>query len=78
MIKGTYTCKGRESDPGTTGTLPGGTSDGGSGGSSSSTPSSAASAMQITGATGFLGVVAAIFGMLYAIALVATTICIGV
>jgi len=63
-IKGTYTCKGKESNPGTTGTLPGGTSDGGSGGSSSSTPSSAASAMQITGATGFLGVVAAIFGML--------------
>jgi hypothetical protein len=60
VIKGTYTCKGEESNPGGTGTLPSGTNSGGS----SSSSSSAATAIYISGATGFMGVIAAIFGML--------------
>ncbi|KAF2766407.1 hypothetical protein EJ03DRAFT_330139 [Teratosphaeria nubilosa] len=63
VIKGTYTCAGKESTPGGTGTLSSGTNSG-SGSGSSSTASSAANAMYISGATGVMGVIAAIFGML--------------
>lgn len=65
VIKGTYTCKGGESTPGGTGTLSGGTNSGsGSGSSASASASSGANAVYISGATGVMGVVAAIFGML--------------
>nr|OQO15774.1 hypothetical protein B0A51_16742 [Rachicladosporium sp. CCFEE 5018] len=63
VIKGTYSCSGGESTPGGSGTLPSGTNSG-SGTSGSTTSSSASTAVTITGATGLLGVVAAIFGML--------------
>lgn len=62
VIKGEYTCKGEEDSPGGTGTLPAGTNSGSGSGSSSS--SSAAHPILIPGATGLLGVVAAIFGLL--------------
>ncbi|KAK5127362.1 hypothetical protein LTR85_006701 [Meristemomyces frigidus] len=64
VIKGTYTCAGGESTVGGTGTLSPGTNSGGSSSSSSSTASSAANAVLFSGATGLMGVVAAIFGML--------------
>lgn len=60
VIKGEYTCSGEESNPGGAGTLPDGTNSG----SGSSSSSSAAVPMLIPGATGVLGVVAAIFGLL--------------
>jgi len=63
VIKGTYTCAGTESHPGGTGTLSPGTNTG-NGGKSSSTASSSANAVYISGATGLMGVVAAIFGLL--------------
>ncbi|KAK6431664.1 cell wall protein Ecm33, partial [Oleoguttula sp. CCFEE 5521] len=63
VIKGTYSCSGGEFTPGGSGTLPSGTNSG-SGTSGSTTSSSASTAVTITGATGLLGVVAAIFGML--------------
>lgn len=63
VIKGTYTCHGGESNPGGTGTLSPGTNSG-SGSSSSSTASSSANGIYISGATGVMGVVAAIFGLL--------------
>lgn len=59
VIKGEYTCS-QTSNPQGTGTLPDGTNSG----SSSTTSSSAALPMLIPGATGLLGVVAAIFGLL--------------
>ncbi|CAK4033360.1 Cell wall ECM33 [Lecanosticta acicola] len=58
-IKGVFTCKGSLTNPGGTGTLPSGTNSGGS-----STSSGAATPVLIPGVTGFLGVVAAIFGLL--------------
>merc|ERR1712070_599991 len=70
VIKGEYTCKGADPNPQGTGTLPDGTSDGGSGSSSSSSSTSSsssdsgASTLYISGATGVMGVVAAIFGLL--------------
>ncbi|KAK4549771.1 hypothetical protein LTR36_005072 [Oleoguttula mirabilis] len=64
VIKGTYTCAGGESTVGGTGTLTPGTNSGGSSTSSSATSSSAANAVLFSGATGLMGVVAAIFGML--------------
>lgn len=63
VIKGTYTCSGGESHPGGTGTLSPGTNTGG-GSSSSASASSSANVVYISGATGLMGVVAAIFGML--------------
>ena len=63
VIKGTYTCSGGEASPGGTGTLSSGTNSG-NGGSSSSSSHSFAHPLYIPTATGFLGVVAAIFGML--------------
>ncbi|KAK3673731.1 cell wall protein Ecm33 [Recurvomyces mirabilis] len=63
VIKGTYTCSGGESHPGGTGTLSPGTNTGSSSSSSSSAKSSANS-LYISGTTGLIGVVAAIFGML--------------
>lgn len=60
VIKGEYTCSGEQSTPGGAGTLPDGTNSG----SGSSSSSSAAVPMLIPGATGVLGVVAAIFGLL--------------
>lgn len=67
VIKGTYTCSGRQQKPGGTGTLPSGTNSGngdGTSSGSSASGSSAATALKISGATGLMGVVAAIFGML--------------
>lgn len=70
VIKGKFTCSGGEEDPSDSSSLPAGTSNtdaggsSGSGSGSDSNPSSAATAVQITGATGLLGVVAALFGML--------------
>merc|ERR1712070_962167 len=63
VIKGEYTCKGADPNPQGTGTLPDGTSDGGTSSSSSSSSSSdsGASTIYISGATGVMGVVAAIF-----------------
>lgn len=63
VIKGEYTCKGEEDHPQGTGTLTAGTNSG-SGSGSSTSSSSAANPMLIPGATGVLGVVAAIFGLL--------------
>ncbi|KAK0792326.1 cell wall protein Ecm33 [Friedmanniomyces endolithicus] len=63
VIKGTYTCSGGESNPGGTGTLSPGTNSG-SGSSASSSAKSSANGVYISGATGLMGVVAAIFGML--------------
>lgn len=60
-IKGTFTCKGSEAKPGGVGTPTTGPNDGGSG---STTSSSAANPMYISGATGVMGVIAAIFGLL--------------
>lgn len=60
VIKGEYTCS-QTDNPQGTGTLPDGTNSGSSG---STTSSSAAHPMLIPGATGVLGVVAAIFGLL--------------
>ena len=66
-IKGTYTCRGEESDPENS-DQPEGNSNGSggssSGGKSNSTKASAASSIQITGATSFLGFVAIMFGLL--------------
>jgi len=67
VIKGTYACAGAQQKPGGSGTLPSGTNSGNGNGTSSSgssTSSSASSALKITGATGLMGVVAALFGML--------------
>ena len=64
VIKGTYTCSGEESHPGGTGTLSPGTNSGNGGSASSSSSASAANNVYISGATGLMGVVAAIFGML--------------
>ncbi|KAK5698589.1 cell wall protein Ecm33 [Elasticomyces elasticus] len=63
VIKGTYTCSGGEATPGGTGTLSPGTNTGGSG-SSSASASSSANVVYISGATGLMGVIAAIFGVL--------------
>lgn len=66
VIKGTFTCRGEDSDP-ESGDKPEGTTkgNGGSSGSSgNSTKDSAATSIQITGATTFLGAVAVIFGLL--------------
>ncbi|KAK3722728.1 cell wall protein Ecm33 [Vermiconidia calcicola] len=60
VIKGPFTCEGKLRNPGGVGSSGG--SRTGSGGSSSS--SGAANAVYISGATGVMGVVAAIFGML--------------
>jgi len=60
VIKGTYTCKGDAATPGGVGSVQGGTNSGGS----NSTSKSGANTVYISGATGILGVVAAIFGML--------------
>lgn len=66
-IKGTYTCRGEESDPENS-DQPEGNSNGSggssSGGNGNSTNASAASSIQITGATSFLCVVAIMFGLL--------------
>jgi len=64
-IKGTFTCRGEDSDP-ESGDKPEGTTkgNGGSGSSGNSTKDSAATSIQITGATSFLGVVAVLFGLL--------------
>jgi hypothetical protein len=62
VIKGTYTCVSGASNPSSSGTGSSGSST--SSGSSSSTSSSAADVLYISGATGLMGVVAAIFGML--------------
>ena len=62
VIKGPYTCAGERSNPRGQGTLQDGTSSG-SGGDSSESPN-AANHRYISGATGVLGVIAAIFGML--------------
>jgi len=64
-IKGTFTCRGEDSDP-ESGDKPEGTTKGSGGSSSSgnSTKDSAATSIQITGATSFLGVVAVLFGLL--------------
>ncbi|KAK3642436.1 cell wall protein Ecm33 [Elasticomyces elasticus] len=64
VIKGTYTCSGGEAAPGGTGTLSPGTNTGGSGSSSSASASSSANVVYISGATGLMGVIAAIFGVL--------------
>ena len=68
VIKGVFTCRGEESDPEGTGSdAPEGTSSGSSGGSKSGSKggdSSAAGALKITGATGILGAVALLFGLL--------------
>ena len=72
VIRGEFSCKGREENPQGQGSLADGTSDSGSGGSSTSSSDSsdstssgsAASTVYISGATGFMGVVAAIFGLL--------------
>jgi hypothetical protein len=61
VIQGTFTCAGKQNHPGGTGTLKPGTNAGGGGAASSS---GAANPMLIPGATGLLGVVAAIFGVL--------------
>ena len=66
IIKGTFTCRGEDSDP-ESGDKPEGTTkgNGGSGSSgSNSAKDSAATSIQITGATTFLGVVAVLFGLL--------------
>lgn len=66
VIKGTFTCRGEDSDP-ESGDKPEGTtkgSGGSSGSSGNSTKDSAATSIQITGATTFLGAVAVIFGLL--------------
>jgi hypothetical protein len=62
VIKGPYTCAGERANPRGQGTLQDGTSSGSGGGSSSS--DNAAPTRYISGATGVLGVMAAIFGML--------------
>ncbi|KAK5110758.1 hypothetical protein LTR62_005635 [Meristemomyces frigidus] len=62
VIKGTFTCSGDQSHPGGAGTTPSGTSSSSS--SSSSTSKSSANGLYISGTTGLLGVVAAIFGVL--------------
>jgi len=59
-IKGPYTCAGERSNPQGQGSLPDGTSSG-SGSSDSPNPANKA---YISGATGVMGVIAAIFGML--------------
>lgn len=61
VIKGPYVCAGERQHPGGTGTLASGTNSGSGSGSQSSSP---ANPLIIPGATGVLGVVAAIFGML--------------
>jgi hypothetical protein len=63
VIKGPFTCAGKRNNPGGTGTLKPGTNAGG-GGASSASSSGAANPVLIPGATGLLGVIAAIFGML--------------
>ena len=64
VIKGTFTCRGEDSDP-ESGDKPEGTTKGSGGSSSSnSTKDSAATSIQITGATTFLGAVAVLFGLL--------------
>lgn len=69
VIRGKYTCQGKSSHPGGTGTLKPGTNDGsGSGSSSSSTASAsttknAAVSMYVPAAGSVLGVVAAVFGI---------------
>jgi hypothetical protein len=65
-IKGTYTCRGEESDPSST-DAPEGNSKGNGGSSGSSKGNSstgAASSVQVAGATTFLGFAALLFGML--------------
>lgn len=61
VIKGPYTCAGERANPRGQGTLSDGTS---SGSGNSSESGNAASTRYISGATGVLGVLAAIFGML--------------
>ncbi|KAK5138317.1 hypothetical protein LTR08_003378 [Meristemomyces frigidus] len=64
VIKGTYTCSGEEASPSGVTTGSGSGSSSGSSSSASSTASSSANAVYISGASGLMGVVAAIFGML--------------
>jgi hypothetical protein len=59
-IRGKYTCAGKQKSPGGTGTLPSGTNSGGGG----NTSSSGSRTVLISSAAGFIGIVAAIFGML--------------
>jgi hypothetical protein len=65
-IKGTYTCRGEESDPSSTDAPQGNSKgNGGSSGSSkSNSTSGAVSSVQVAGATTFLGFAALLFGML--------------
>ena len=60
VIKGTYTCSGKEAS---VSGVASGTSTA-TGSTTSSTKASAANTVYISGATGLMGVVAAIFGML--------------
>lgn len=60
VIRGKFSCAGERAHPGREGSLPDGTSSG----SGSSSSSSAASYRYISGATGVMGVIAAMFGML--------------
>jgi len=68
VIKGVFTCRGEETDPEGTGSdKPEGTtkgSGGSKGGSSGGDSEGAAGALKITGATGILGAVALLFGLL--------------
>ena len=58
-IRGKYTCAGKQSNPSGTGTLSPGTNNGGGGSSSSG-----AGTVLVSSTAGFIGIVAAIFGML--------------
>jgi len=68
VIKGVFTCRGEETDPEGTGSdKPEGTTKGSGGsksGSSGGDSEGAAGALKITGATGILGAVALLFGLL--------------
>lgn len=70
VIKGSFTCRGEDTDLGGSGSKDTGSSPSGNGGgdgdsgSSGSDSDSAAASLKITGATGILGVVAVLFGLL--------------
>lgn len=64
VIKGSYTCNSKLGNSTSSSSSSSSGTSSSSGSSSSSSPSSAAYAVQISGATGLLGVVAAIFGLL--------------
>lgn len=70
VIKGEFTCRGEEEDPEGQGSKEPGSSPSGNGGGSGGSGSnggdsdSAAASLKITGATGILGVVAVLFGLL--------------